>query len=378
MKKAVGRSDGRTVGATVLAAVLLTASPPDRLTAQDSQFGIRGLGTPERWESIRARATGGAFALFDPLSPTGDAALADLGRLSASAALAGSYRTVQLGGEEASLRATRFSGIGVGGPILPRVTLAGGFAAYLGRSYRVTTRDTVMLRGEPESYTDDVTSEGGVTDLRVTAAWRVASRLVIGGSFHLLAGSTRVTAIRRWDDSLTYQSVGETDKPRYDGLGASASLLLTLRRQVHLAAYLRSDTRLRYQTRDTTGAYDLPVTWGAAIRWQPGSQAAFAAAVQSASWSTAQGLSSHDTFAWSVGAEIGRPAFPLRVGVRGGTLAFGPGVQPPKEVGVAVGMGFRFSGGRGVVDLGVERLEREGGGLKERTWGLLVGITVRP
>src|SRR5207253_67642 len=42
------------------AAVLLSAGTPVRLSAQDSQFGVRGLGTPGRFETARARSTGGA------------------------------------------------------------------------------------------------------------------------------------------------------------------------------------------------------------------------------------------------------------------------------------------------------------------------------
>src|SRR5207249_8360918 len=65
---------------TVLLAVLaLGAATAGR--AQDSQFGIAGLGTPGRWESVRARSAGGALAFFDALSPFADAALADLGQL---------------------------------------------------------------------------------------------------------------------------------------------------------------------------------------------------------------------------------------------------------------------------------------------------------
>ena len=59
----------RAVGTVVAAVALLTASPPVPLSGQDSQFGIRGLGTPGRWESVRARSTGGAFGPFDGLSP---------------------------------------------------------------------------------------------------------------------------------------------------------------------------------------------------------------------------------------------------------------------------------------------------------------------
>jgi hypothetical protein len=364
----------------VLAALLLAAYPPARLPAQDSQFGIRGLGTPERRESVRARTTAGAFAPFDPLSPTVDAALVYLGRLTASAAAATAYRTVELGGEEVSLRSTRFPAMTVGGPLNPHVRLGGGFGAYLSRSYRVTTRDSVQLRGEWEPFSDDVTSEGGVTDIRLAAAWRASSRVAVGGSLHALTGSSRVTVVRRYDDSTLYAPAGEVDQPRYDGIGASASVLVEVRRNFQVAAYVRSDTRLRYKTRDTTGRYDLPFTWGAAVQWRPGNQAAVAAGVEASSWSSARGagLQAHDTFVWSAGLEVGRPTLPFRIGVRGGQLPFGPGATAPEEYAVAVGTGRAFSNGRAIIDFGVERVSREGGGLREQSWNVLVGITVRP
>ncbi|HEX9611388.1 MAG TPA: hypothetical protein VF978_05825 [Gemmatimonadales bacterium] len=346
--------------------------------AQDSQFGIRGLGTPERQESIRSRTTGGAFALFDALSPLSDATLVDLVRLTAAVGGGTSNRRVTLGGEEASLRTTRLSNIMVGGLIVERVALGGGFAAYLNRSHRVTTRDTVMLRGELEPYTDDVTSEGGVTDVRIGTAWRPARQVSLGASFHVLTGSTRVTALRTWDDSLSYGPAAEVDQTRFDGLGLSAGVLLTPISSLRLGAYVRSDDRLQYTTRDTTAAYDLPVTWGAGIRWQPGRLAAVAASVQASSWGTAQGVNAHNTVSWSAGLEVGKPTRPFRFGVRGGQLPFGPGPEAPTELGLVGGIGFLFSGGRGVIDIGVERLDRKGGGLTERVWTALLGVSVRP
>src|SRR5438034_6965741 len=68
MRRANRWTGGPAVGIAVVAMTLLTASPRD-LSAQDSQFGIRGLGTPGRWESVRSRSSGGAFAPFDALSP---------------------------------------------------------------------------------------------------------------------------------------------------------------------------------------------------------------------------------------------------------------------------------------------------------------------
>ena len=45
----VGRSDGRTAVVLVVLTLLAAVGPSGRLAAQDSQFGIRGLGTPGKW-----------------------------------------------------------------------------------------------------------------------------------------------------------------------------------------------------------------------------------------------------------------------------------------------------------------------------------------
>src|SRR5213076_321507 len=92
----VGGLDGRTAVVLVVLTLLATVGPSGRLAAQDSQFGIRGLGTPGKWESVRARTTGGAFAPFDAFSPMADAALADVRRMSASMASGTSWRSTML------------------------------------------------------------------------------------------------------------------------------------------------------------------------------------------------------------------------------------------------------------------------------------------
>src|SRR5881392_3485655 len=118
--RAARRLGGSAVGALVLA-VLLTAQPPNRLAAQDSQFGIRGLGTPGKWESVRARSTGGAFAPFDPFSPLIDAPLADVRRMSASITTGTSWRSVQVDSGNSSLRGTRFPALVLVGPAMRRI-----------------------------------------------------------------------------------------------------------------------------------------------------------------------------------------------------------------------------------------------------------------
>lgn len=357
-----------------LAALALTASA----RAQDSQFGIRGLGTPGRWESVRARATGGAFAPFDPFSPLLEASAADIRRVSAGVTAATSWRSLDFGSETSSVRASRFPAFVIAGPISRRLVLAGGFSTYLDRSFGIVTRDTIDVRGAPEPVTDEVTSDGAIADLRVALAARVHDRLALGFALHGLTGSTRVTAVRRFDDSTTYRTSTARDEIAYHGLGGSASAVFDLKADLRLAAWVRSDTRLRADIRGRTVATDdLPFAFGGGVRWRPGTEAVVAAAVAWRYWAGAA-PNAHDTFNWSVGTELGSLTSPIRFGVRGGQLAFGAGAKAPTEFGISAGLGKQFSGGRGRLDFGLERLERKGTGLTERVWTFLLGLTVRP
>jgi hypothetical protein len=363
---------------SVCLAALAALALPARARAQDSQLGIRGLGTPGRGESVRARSTGGAFAPFDAFSPLLEASVADIRGVSAGITTGTSWRAVDFGGTTASLRSSRFPAFVIAGPITRRLVLAGGFSTYLDRSFGITTRDTIDIRGNPEPVSDAVTSDGAVTDLRMALGARVHQRLALGVSVHGLTGSTRVTAVRRFDDSTNYRTSTARDEVAYHGLGGSASALFDLNADLRLAAWARSDTHLRAEIRGRTVADDdLPFSFGGGVRWRPGTEAVVAAAVAWRHWAGA-GPNSHDTFNWSVGTELGSLTSPLRLGVRGGQLAFGPGPKAPTELGISAGLGKQFSGGRGRIDVGLERLERKGLGLSERVWTFLLGLTVRP
>ena len=247
------RTGGRAVATAVLAAVFLTASPPDRLTAQDSQFGIRGLGTPGRWESVRSRSTGGAFAPFDPLSPFSEAALADVPQLTVTAMGSASYRDAEVSGTPSALRATRFPLLNVVGRVHRRLAIAAGFTTYLDRTWDVTLRDSSLLRGTLERYTDEVTSDGSIADLRLAAASRLTRRIALGAGLHLLSGSTRETAERRFDDT-TFHTVQQLAEVRYSGVGVSGSLLLAVAPGLSVTGWARADSRLRATVADTIDA----------------------------------------------------------------------------------------------------------------------------
>jgi len=347
------------------------------LAAQDSQFGIRGLGTPGRFETVRARSTGGAFAPFDPMSPLVEASLADLPQLTATAMGGTSYRAAEAAGATTSLRASRFPVMGLAGPVFGHLVLGGGFTTYLDRTWDVTLRDSMLLRGTMQPYSDELTSDGGVADLRLAAALRVGSRFALGAAVHVLSGSTRETAGRTFDDTA-YHAIKQSDEVRYDGVGVSGSALLDLLPALRLTVFARSDNRLRARLGDVvTTQTDLPNTVGGGLRWAPSPSVRLAGALTRRTWATA-GAGAFNTLSWSAGLEVGSGFSPLRLGARGGQLPFGAGATAPTEVGVAAGTGRAFARGRALVDVGLEHLERKGGGLSERVWTFLLGLTVRP
>ncbi|HLQ58222.1 MAG TPA: hypothetical protein VK113_01815 [Gemmatimonadales bacterium] len=374
----VGRSDGRTAVA-LLALLLVAVWPSGWLAAQDSQFGIRGLGTPGKWESVRARSTGGAFAPFDAFSPLIDASLADVRRMSANMTSGTSWRSVDAGGTQAALRGTRFPAMVITGPVTRRIVVGGGFSTYLDRSFGIVIHDTITLRGVQQPITDEITSDGAVSDLRVAVGARVRSRLALGLGLHRLTGSTRVVAKRSFADTANYRTSTARDEVAYGGMGGSASLLFDVTPDLRVAGWFRSDSKLRADIGGRLVAEnDLPLMYGAGVQWRAGAQANVAGTVTWRNWAGAATVpNAHDTFNWSLGAEIGQPGSPFRFGLRGGQLPFGIG-KTPTEVGYSAGLGRQFSGGRGRLDIGIERLQRSGAGLTERVWTFLLGLTVRP
>ncbi|MGH6690798.1 MAG: hypothetical protein ACREF4_08985 [Gammaproteobacteria bacterium] len=368
-------SAGRLKVAGLLVALWGGVAAP--AAGQDSQFAIGGLGTPGRPEGVRARSTGGAFAPFDVASSQMEAALADVTRLTASAMGTTSHRDLDFGTTTAALRVSRFPGLLVSGGLRRGWVGSLGFSTYLDRTYRVRITDTLDLRGQPEPFTDDLSSEGAVTDVRAAVARRLTRRLAVGAAFHVLVGSTREQVSRDFENA-SYATAVQRTEVFYNGLGASVSLMADVLTGVRVAGWLRSDGHLVTETEEAeTARNDMPVQAGAALHWQPRPFGRVAAAVAWGGWSVSA-PGAFDTFNWSVGAELGGGSLPLRLGVRGGRLPYGPGAAAPTELGGAIGTGVRVARGRGALDFGVEYLRREGPGLTETIWTVMMGIGIRP
>jgi hypothetical protein len=346
--------------------------------AQDSQLNVLGPGTPARVESARARATGGAFAPFDALSPLTDAALGDLRRLTAGALLYGSFRHVELGGAEANTRATRFPSFTVGGPPFGggSLVLGVGYGTYLDQTYRVALRDSAIIRGQYERFTDVLSSDGSVADIRVAAAWRFGSRVAVGAGVHLLSGAAKSSVSRQFDDSATYLTSVERDDVQNTGAGVSASAMVDVTSALRFALWFRSDSRLTVSVQDAvTARYDLPTTFGGGLRWTLSPVLRFAASASARTWEDAGG---RNTVEWAAGVETGSARLPLRLGVRQATLPFAPAGAEASEWAAAGGFGRTFSQGRARVDFTLERLSRTAGDLQENVWTAFLGFTVQP
>jgi len=255
--------------------------------------------------------------------------------------------------------------------------IGGGFSTYLDRGYRVSLTDTVTLAGSRQQVTDVLSSDGGVSDLRIVAARRFGV-LALGAGFHLLSGSSRFLASRTFTDTSAYSGVSQSDELAYRGTGVSGSAMLILG-TLRIAGFARSDTHLRSELNGIEVIRnDLPTTVGGGVYWQVTPEVALASTVVHTNWSVVADSNAYNTTVWAAGGEFGSRRHPLRVGVRSGQMPFGPGGTAPREFAVSLGTGLSFSNGHGIIDLALEHQRRTGAGLTETLWTGLFGVTVRP
>jgi hypothetical protein len=372
--------------------VLALALWPGVAAAQSSQFGVRGLGLPGRPLSTRAFSLGGGFGLFDGESGLNPAALARVTALGASFTALQDFGHVENPAGSATLRDTRFPYLSIAGPIRRYPAVIGvSFGAYTSRDFTLATADTIVLRGDLVPVNDTLSARGGLSDLRLAAGYRIGNAWMIGGSFHVITGTTRMRFARAFADTA-FEAATQQTELSYAGIGGTLGVIRTFGRGVSLAAIIRSDGHLEQDVDSTRiRPIDLPYTFGLGLSWRPRQSLELASQVLMKTWSAANsdlvaqgGTGSDNTVEISLGAEytpdVRRPSQrPLRLGLRYGTLPFflDPGVQPT-EFGISAGTGMRFAQQRAGLDLGLEYVQRSAGAFKERAFLLNFGVTVRP
>jgi hypothetical protein len=376
-----------------LVSILLVAAAggaASRAAADDSVFGIRGLGILGRPVSARTAAAGGAFAVFDAQALLNPAALGQLQGVSGWAVGAPSRRRVVVVGDAATLQSTRFPLFGFGTVFSRRLVIGVGIGDYLDRTWSVRSTDTVTLRGTPVPVEDVSRSVGGVSDLRLAGAYRLSPRVTLGAAVHALSGSTRLTVARDFA-SPDYEDFSDVAVTDFTGMGVSVGVVAAVRPNLGVAASLRAGTKLKATSSAGTRArVSLPLEFAAGARYAPVSGVSLAGTVAYAGWGRAGDdlvaageARSRDVWSASAGLDVerldlGAVRLPLRLGYRWRQLPFPIDGFRLGEHAIAGGFGFTMAGGRTSVDVGVERGARTAGAQKETFTTGWLGVTVRP
>ena len=372
--------------------VLALAILPSAAGAQSAQFGVRGLGYPGRGLAVRALATGGGFGLVDPESSQNPAALASVQNLTSIFSITQGFRTVENQAGTASVRDTRFPQLMVAGPVRPFPAVVGfSFSNYTSRDFTLATSQTIDLRGVPVNVSDTFSSRGGLNDFRIAGSYRLGSQWAVGGGFHIITGSNRLTSTRVFDDP-GYLSSRQKSEISSTGVGLSLGVTRQFGANFAISAVARSDGHVNLD-RDSTrvGTIDLPYSAGLGLHWRPSPKLDLAGQALFRTWSGANsdllamgGTGARNTVEAAVGAEYAsdpkRPyRRPIRLGAHYATLPFPlvPG-QQGREFGVSAGSGVRFAQQRAGLDLTVEHVWRSEGVYSENGFIVSLGISVRP
>jgi hypothetical protein len=270
--------------------------------------------------------------------------------------------------------------MGITVPFFFNMRFGAQFTSYLDRSFDISIDDTINLEGQSFNVTDRIRSDGGVSEIMITLARIVHPRLQIGGSLHGMVGSSRVRVTREFEDSA-FVPFAQTSTLSFKGLGVSVGAFAVPVDDVAVSAYARTDDQLKTsQDNVRIGGANLPITVGGGIMLRASSAIRVASQFEWQSWSDASravDALAFNTYEVSGGIELGSGTRVFRLGSRYAKLPFGP-TEQPTEFDLATGFGLTFSGGRGLIDVALERAWRKGDGVTEAVWNVVAGLTVRP
>jgi hypothetical protein len=380
----------------LIAAALLVVVAPDA-RAQDSVFGIRGLGFLGRPVSARSAGMGGGTALFDGSSAVSPASVAAFHGLAGWAVAAGSQHSFNPGTGNVSLSAMRFPTFGFATTVGSRLALGVSVSDYLNRNWDVQHTDTVMPRDTALAVTDRTRSLGGVSDIRFAAAYRLSTRLAVGVGLHVLSGAARTSVQRDFGSDTAYSLFYQSTQTDFHGMSVSVGAFLTPVPQVVLGASARFNGRLSATNPGGRASVRLPTELNAGLYVIPVDGVTLATTVGHANWSVAASdleaagqAPSRDVWSVGIGAEVALlrtfgGVIPVRAGYRWRQLPFLVGTDSLNqradalsEQAISGGISLVMAGGRATVDVAVEAGSRAAGALKERFQTVLVGLTILP
>lgn len=371
-------------------AVLIFAATS--LPAQNSIYGIAGLGFPGRSLGARARALGGGVAPFDRESGVNPASTGAFRSLGAGFSVLSSSRNYEaLGTRINNLTDTRFPSAVVGSNIgSGPFSFSVGYSLFMERTYDITTTSQLVLRGDSVTAEDRVGSDGGISDIRISLARKFGESFWLGVGGHFISGSTRSTVSRVFSDPL-FESVSQTEDVQYYGNGISVGFILVPSDVFQVGGSVRYNTDIGIETSSGERSdVAMPVQVVGGVVFRPQLAIRWSASFTYRSWGrasediTAIGTGqSFNTWEAGTGIEIGGAGpgtspIPLRFGLRYAQLPFSVSGEQPTEINLSFGSGIRFASQRASLDVTVERAIRDGAGVNEKAWLLTLGVGVRP
>jgi len=349
-----------------------------------------GFGYPGGQLSTRALGGGGAFGEFDAQSPINPAALGVGIRSIAYAQYDPEFRQVTArSGINARTTTARFPVFGITGRY-EEFTVGLTFSSFLDRSWTNSYTDTVSVAGAPTPSNVSAQSTGGVSDIRLAAAWSISTKLSVGAGVHLFPGENRVVLGRSFSDSLKIGSVVAGSTISYSGAGISLGAVGSPFEHFNVAASLRLGTSMQIRRGDSTviGSARVPTRFGVGIAYDGIGGTALMVRYSADQWTALKGLGSsavnlHDATELSAGAEFTGPTlggYPvaLRAGLRTRQLPFSPAADAVMEKAITVGAGLQAAQGRFAMDLGAAFASRTAAGMRERGTTVSLGLSIRP
>jgi hypothetical protein len=333
---------------------------------------------------------GGGIAELDPLSPLNPAAIATLVRPGVYFEYAPEWRRVTTGsGADASL-VSRFPVVGANIAIGTRWMVGLSSSTLLDRSWE--TRNEIAIGTPPNTATAVAAfrASGAMNDVRVAFAFRPVPALSLGLGVHALTGESRTERQLIVPDSAQFIPALERRSFGYSGNGLSVGATWRPITTLGIGVSARTGGTVSAESNDTTlSTGDFPGRVGGSVEYTGIRGLALSGRVGFVQWSNLESLSVtgvpvRDGWEYGLGLEGRGPSLfgidpALRLGYRMRDLPYGlPDGSEVSENGFAAGLGVPVAGGRGSLDLTIERLVRDAPGAnRERAWVLGVGMLLR-
>jgi len=382
----------------ILTVALITTAAAAPLQAQ-SLFATRGLGVPLNAADARVSALGGigvGLLGFHP-AVTNPAELAGLSRRGVTAAFQPTDVDVDVEGTADGTSGTRFPLLSAVFPLTPRLVTGVAFGGYLDQTWGVAQETTIDVGGRDVTATDNITSTGGIAQMRLQAGYALSPTFSVGVGAGLLTGSVERRVRRTFaDTSVTLSTYDQRTNWRFFAPLVSVGARWEPSELIRVGASLMAGTDLD-ATADSVD--DGERIYGAPLEFAAGASARLSSVLlvtAGGAWSrmpsTEGGIETHATMRFGGGLEYegvrrGQRTFPVRLGARWTGLPYAAsGEEQPTEWGIGGGLGFRLgdpANPAAVVDFGVERGERSGlsgitldQGVTEKLWRFTVSLSV--